>query len=137
MRNFFAKHGGVREPSEAIELLIQKLLKARDMVNRGDENHLHELKELSDMIDDYVSQAQGQKFEPKPFVNYEGRGIQNPENNYDRRGGGSRSEFHDYPDDRRRTSGNIGYVPHISPFPPYGEDRRNGSEGYDYEYRRR
>jgi len=58
-----------REPSDAVDILVQKILRARELLYAGDEKHIQELKQLSDMIDDYVTQAQGQKFQPKQYQN--------------------------------------------------------------------
>ena len=84
MKDFFAKHGGSSDPSDAVDILFQKILRVREKVYAGDKSHLQDLKELSDMIDDYVAQAQGQKFEAKPIRNYVGGYDPNQQRGYDR-----------------------------------------------------
>ncbi len=116
MKEFFLKHAQNFEPADAIDLLYHKVGNIKELVVKGDQSHLNELKELSNMIDDYVRSAQGHKFEPKEYKEYPSHkspyGESQPQ---------SRAP---YKDDRR-----IGYHhPYIYPyFDRYGEyDDRQG-----------
>lgn len=115
--------------------MIKKIHDAEELLLSGDERHLQELEEISEMIGEYVSQAQGHKFEPAPYRNIQGRPQQGQPSNFYK----PYTDFPEYPRMPRRdqdTRAHIGYVPYPSyPFYPfYNEDRRDGNrprEGYN------
>ncbi len=110
--------------------LVRKLHDAEELLLSGDDRHLEELKEISDMIDQYVSEAQGHKFEPAKYQNIQGKPQQGQPSSYDRR----YNDFPEYPRDPRQgdIKGHIGYYPYTYPiYPLYNERGGNGrSEGY-------
>jgi len=118
-----------------VKELIHKIHEVEELLLAGDDRHLEELKEVSDMIDQYVNEAQGHKFEPAKYRNVQVGQPQpgQPSSNY----------YPEYPRDTRQgdIKGHIGYYPYTYPiYPLYSERGGNGrNEGYspDYYDRRR
>jgi len=106
--------------------LIHKIHEAEEMLLSGDDRHLEELKEIVEMIQQYINESQGHKFEPAQYRNLQGK----PQ---------GQQAFYDYPEMPRRGSeprAHIGYVPYpyYPQYPFYNE--RGGSrqgEGYNNE----
>lgn len=113
MKEFFDKYGGGHEPYHAIEIMLQKLYGIKEKVERGESNITPDLKQLSDMLDDFAKHTQGQTFSPRKYQDYHPR----------REGGGMHNEYNPY-----RTTGTIGYdwYPNVYPMYPFfeREDRR-------------
>jgi len=129
---------------EDMAALIHKIHEVEELLYRGDGQHLEELKQVSLLIDEYISKNQGQKFEPRPYQNLQVQPGQQGASAYY-----GDHPYPEYPQDPRRgrdISGHIGYrpfYPNIYPiYPLYNEDRSGrdrGREGYtpDYYDRRR
>lgn len=103
--------------------MIRKIHDAEEMLLSGDDRHLEDLKEVASMINQYVSEAQGQKFEPMQYRQMQGQ----PQ--------GTQS-FYEYPEMERGrdTRGHIGYVPYYPSYPVYpffnqGGGSSGGSQG--------
>lgn len=109
--------------------LIHKIHEAEEMLLSGDDRHLEELREIAEMIEQYVNEAKGHKFEPMQYQNLQGR----PQ---------GQQAYYDYSEMPRRGNeprAHIGYIPYPSyPFYPFYNERgsRQG-EGYNNEDRRR
>ena len=76
MKDFFLKHGNSSyQPQDAIEMLVQKVDKIREMIYQEDELHLEELRLLSEMIDDYVREVTGMgyQFQKKEYQDMSSR----------------------------------------------------------------
>jgi len=120
--------------------LIKKIHDVEEMLLSGDDRHLEELKEFSDMIEQYVNEAQGHKFEPAQYRNVQGQsGQQGQPSNYR----SPYTDFPEYPQDPRRgqdIKGHIGYIPYRYPYvyPLFnergGNDGSRRSEGYSPDY---
>jgi len=132
------KQGKSSKYYDYMNQLIHKIHEAEELLLSGDDRHLEDLKEIADMIGQYVSEAQGHKFEPAKYQDVQGQPGQNPNqpSNY-------YPEYPQYPRRGGEVSGNLGYIPYrpyIYPF--YNEGGQSGSrrgEGYtpDYYDRRR
>lgn len=112
MKDFFMKHINSLEPQDAIEIMCGKMYKIKEEVFKG-VMPMEELRELSEMIDDFVSSAgsSGQSFKPREYYN-PGQGQK--ENPYG-------------------PTGHIGYRPPIYPFffPPFMDAGGTGQgQGY-------
>lgn len=68
MKDFFMKYVNSFEPQDAIELMHGRLHKIKELVWKG-EDPIEELRELSDMIDDYVQYSGGAGKGQKPGFN--------------------------------------------------------------------
>ena len=103
--------------------MIKKIHDAEEMLLSGDDRHLEDLKEISDMIDEYVNEAQGQKFEPMQYRQMQG----NP------RGTQSFFDYPEYPEMERGrdTRGHIGYIPYYPPhiYPFFNQGQGGGGQG--------
>lgn len=122
MKEFFEKYGGgSREPHQALEMIIEKLFRAKDKIDRGDSNIMNELVDASEMLDEFAHHAKTTEFKPREYQNIQG-GNQGsyPQNRmgyvqdhyypiypiypyFDERGGqsGNRRDRNDYDDYRR------------------------------------
>lgn len=132
------KQSGSSKFQEYMIQLIHKLHDAEEMLLSGDDRHLEELREIAEMIEQYVNEAKGHKFEPMPYQNTQGK-PQGKQAFFDNR----YTDYPEYPQMPRRggdVRGHIGYVPYPSyPMYPYYNERggsRQG-EGYNNEDRRR
>jgi hypothetical protein len=134
------KQGGSSRFQDYMIQMIKKIHDAEEMLLSGDDRHLEELKQISDMIDLYVSEGQGQKFEPQQYRNVQGH-PQGAQSFFDNRYG-------DYPmaerSGREGTRGHLGYWPYTYPvYPFYNQDRggqggsRQGREGDNYGFQDR
>lgn len=119
MKEFFQKYGGrYEDPYEAIEMMCNRLYQIKDKVEQGDESHIQDLSELSNMIDDYVRSIQN--YELKPMQ----KGAEYK--NYEPQKGGAQNEY--YPN---RTVGF--HYPNVYPlYPFFNEDERSGRGTRDY-----
>ncbi len=119
MKDFFLKHSKAFEPSDAIELLCDKMYEVKELVFQGDERHLRELEKLSEMIDDYVRYSKGQKFNPKEYEQQESQSY------------GPSNEMEEIERIPYRSERQIGYHFPIypGPFPFYSPLDRGGRGG--------
>ena len=119
------KQGGSSKFHDYMIQLVHKIHEAEELLLSGDDRHLEELKQISDMIDQYVSEGQGHKFEPQQFRNIQGQ-PQGAQSFFDNRYG-------DYPQDPRRgdVRGHIGYWPYVSPVYPFYNESGQGSGSQD------
>lgn len=117
------KQSGSSKYHEYMVQLIHKIHEAEEMLLSGDDRHLEELKDIIEMIDQYMNESKGHKFEPMQYRPMQGRqqhgmqdrlGYRQYEDHYypmypiypifnddiqDRRGRrGTRSEMNDYPE---------------------------------------
>lgn len=128
------KQSGSSKFQEYMIQLIHKLHDAEEMLLSGDDRHLDELREVSDMIEQYVNEAKGHKFEPMPYQNMQGQ-PQGKQAFFDNR-------YDGYPEMPRRGGdprAHIGYVPYpyYPQYPFYNERGGRQGEGYNNEDRRR
>jgi len=73
MKTFFDKYGnGSNEPYHALELIIDKLFKVKEQVERGDNNIFQELGTVSNMLDDFAQQAKTTEFKPRKYSDVQG-----------------------------------------------------------------
>lgn len=110
--------------------LIHKLHDAEEMLISGNDRHLDELREIADMIEQYVNEAKGHKFEPMPYKNMQGN-PQGQQAFFDNR----YTDYPEYPQMPYRNG--IGYVPYRPFYPIYNERGSRRGEGYNNEDRRR
>lgn len=118
------KQSGSSKFQDYMLQMVHKLHDAEEMLLSGDDRHLEELKQISNMIDQYVSEGQGHKFEPAQYRNVQGH-PQGQQAFFDERHG-------DYPmyEDRRGTRSHLGYYPYSVPlYPFYNEGGQGGSSG--------
>lgn len=120
MKEFFLKHAQSFDPADAIDLLYHKVGNIKELVIKGDPSHLHQLKELSDMIDDYIITTKGHKFEPKEYKSYQQHRPYYKENDYQ-----SRNPYKDDPQ--------MGFYPHYPFYDKYGEYDNRGRGGSQNE----
>lgn len=116
--------------------LIHKIHEAEEMLLSGDDRHLEELREIAEMIEQYVNEAKGHKFEPMPYQNMQGQ-PQGKQAFFDNR-------YDGYPEMPRRSGdprAQIGYIPYPSyPYYPYYNERGGSRQGEGYNdgnYQRR
>lgn len=118
------KQGSSSKFQDYMIQLIHKIHDAEEMLLSGDDRHLDELREISDMIEQYVNEAKGHKFEPMSYQRMQG----NPKGQqafFDNR-------YTDYPEMERGrdTRGHIGYIPYYPPiYPIFNEGQGGGGQG--------
>jgi len=84
MKEFFDKYGsGSKEPYHALEMIIEKLFKIKEKVERGDGNIVNDLSSASTMLDDFALSAKTSDFKPREYHNIQGHPQHGPHNNYD------------------------------------------------------
>jgi len=129
------KQGGSSKYHGYMNQLIHKIHETEEMLLSGDDRHLEELKEIAGMIEQYVNEAQGHKFEPAQYQNVQGR-QQGKQAFFDNR----YTDYPEYPQMPRigggDVLGHIGYVPYSPYTYPFYNGSRQG-EGYNNEDRRR
>lgn len=71
MKEFFDKYGGgSREPYQALEMIIEKLCRAKEKIERGDSNVMNDLSDASNMLDDFAHEAKTAEFKPREYSSY-------------------------------------------------------------------
>lgn len=130
------KQSGSSKFQEYMIQLIHKIHDAEEMLLSGDDRHLEELREIAEMIEQYVNEAKGHKFEPMKYQRIEGN-PQGQQAFFDNR----YTDYPEYPQMPRRggdVRGHIGYVPYYPyVYPFYNERGSRQGEGYNNEDRRR
>lgn len=125
------RQGGSSKFQEYMIEMISKIHDIEEMLLSGDDRHLEELKQVAQMIEQYVEEGQGQKFEPSPYRNIQGGQGQGTSNFYPEypmyeRGGGGRGGS----GGGGGTRSHIGYIPYPYYYPIFNE-QGGSSDGRD------